>query len=297
MTPEESIGPQGPKGDTGAAGPAGPVGPVGPKGDSGAQGNAGAPGAPGAPGTGATVVSLASGDPNCANGGASVTDGNGKTAYACSGGTGAQGPKGDTGAAGAPGTGATVATEPPGTNCANGGASITDGSGNTAYACNGAPGTAVSSAGLDSMIGTPCDTGTDGAGTLNVTYTQQADGTDTVDIVCQQSNPLYALTVGISSSYITVCSGTPPFETCLNYYGSALVTSQPAGINCSGTDVSCASPYHKGTVVVLTAKLGTASNFGGWFGCDSTGGDATSGFTCTVTVKAVQGVTLDVSPS
>jgi hypothetical protein len=33
-----------------------------------------------------------------------------------------------------------VATEPAGTNCADGGAKITDGSGNTAYACTGAAG-------------------------------------------------------------------------------------------------------------------------------------------------------------
>jgi hypothetical protein len=81
-------GPAGPKGDTGAQGPAGPAGPAGPKGDAGATG------APGAPGTGATVASLASGDPNCATGGASVTDGNGTTAYACNGAQGPQGPAG-----------------------------------------------------------------------------------------------------------------------------------------------------------------------------------------------------------
>ena len=81
-------GPAGPKGDTGTQGPAGPAGPAGPKGDTGAAGAAGAPG------TGATVASLASGDPNCANGGASVTDGNGSTAYVCNGAPGPQGPPG-----------------------------------------------------------------------------------------------------------------------------------------------------------------------------------------------------------
>jgi transposase-like protein len=38
-------------------------------------------GATGAPGTGATVTSLPSGNANCPNGGASVTDGSGNTAY------------------------------------------------------------------------------------------------------------------------------------------------------------------------------------------------------------------------
>jgi hypothetical protein len=51
----------------------------------------------GAPGTGATVASLASGNSNCPNGGASVTDGNGSTAYACTGATGPAGPAGTTG--------------------------------------------------------------------------------------------------------------------------------------------------------------------------------------------------------
>jgi hypothetical protein len=46
------------------------------------------------------VASLASGDPNCANGGASVTDGNGNTAYACNGATGRQGPPGPAGSGG-----------------------------------------------------------------------------------------------------------------------------------------------------------------------------------------------------
>jgi hypothetical protein len=48
-----------------------------------------------------------------------------------------QGPQGPQGPQGAPGTGATVSSESPGSNCANGGAKITDGGGNTAYACTG----------------------------------------------------------------------------------------------------------------------------------------------------------------
>jgi hypothetical protein len=63
----------GPQGQGGAQGPQGPAGPQGPQGNTGA------------PGTGATVAALASGDPHCANGGASVTDGNANTAYACNG--------------------------------------------------------------------------------------------------------------------------------------------------------------------------------------------------------------------
>jgi len=64
---------------------------VGTPGATGPKGPTGDPGPAGANGTGATVASLAAGDPNCANGGASITDGNGNTAYAC---TGAIGPVG-----------------------------------------------------------------------------------------------------------------------------------------------------------------------------------------------------------
>jgi len=45
-------------------------------------------GPPGVPGTGATVTSLASGNTNCPNGGAQITDGSGDTAYACNGANG-----------------------------------------------------------------------------------------------------------------------------------------------------------------------------------------------------------------
>ena len=139
-------GPAGPTGATGPAGPAGAVGATGPQGPPGLKGDTGATGAPGAPGTGATVAAEPP-DANCANGGASVTDGTGTTVYACNGATGPKGDTGPVGAQGAPGspgasgTGATVASLASGDpNCATGGASVTDGNGNTAYACNGATG-------------------------------------------------------------------------------------------------------------------------------------------------------------
>jgi hypothetical protein len=81
------------------------------EGPAGPAGAAGAAGAAGTPGAGATVAQLASGNPNCASGGASITDGNGNTAYACTGATGAAGPPG------APGT---VALHPNATVSNNG---------------------------------------------------------------------------------------------------------------------------------------------------------------------------------
>jgi hypothetical protein len=135
-----ATGPAGPQGVPGPQGPAGPVGAAGPAGPAGADGNTvlngtGAPavtvghdgdfyidtagdvlygpksggtwpangvslvGSPGSPGTGATVAPLVPGDANCPNGGASVKDGGGNTAYACNGATGPAGPAGPPGSA------------------------------------------------------------------------------------------------------------------------------------------------------------------------------------------------------
>jgi hypothetical protein len=84
-------------------GPQGPAGPAGATGPAGPKGDAGPVGAPGP--------------------------------------TGPAGPAGPVGNTGPPGTGATVATLASGdTNCSAGGAQITDGSGDVAYACNGSQG-------------------------------------------------------------------------------------------------------------------------------------------------------------
>lgn len=69
----------------------GPAGPQGPQGLPGAPGQNGAPGANGKDGVSPTVTQLAAGDPNCAAGGASITDAAGHTAYACNGSNGKDG--------------------------------------------------------------------------------------------------------------------------------------------------------------------------------------------------------------
>lgn len=56
-------------------------------------------GHPGPAGSGAVVQSLSPGDTSCADGGASITDGDGNTAYACDGARGAVGPQGPAGPA------------------------------------------------------------------------------------------------------------------------------------------------------------------------------------------------------
>jgi len=189
--PAGAAGPAGPTGATGPQGPAGPPGAQGPKGDKGD------PGAPGAPGTGATVASLASGDPNCANGGASVTDGNANTAYACNGATGA---KGDPGSPGAPGTGATVTPLSSGDpNCANGGASITDGSGKTAYACTGATGPQGPPGSTD-LNGATCTFPSGATGHIHVS----TDANGVVTLICRSTTCVHQTGLFVFAGPISV---------------------------------------------------------------------------------------------
>lgn len=105
--PTGSTGPQGPQGAKGPQGDTGPAGPQGPTGAPGAAGSQGPAGPAGSPGTGATVAAEPPGT-NCPNGGASVTDGNGSTAYACTGEAGATGPQGPPGNAAAMDSGTVI---------------------------------------------------------------------------------------------------------------------------------------------------------------------------------------------
>jgi hypothetical protein len=246
--PAGAIGPAGPAGPVGNTGPAGPVGAPGP---TGPAGPAGPVGNTGPPGTGATVASLATGNTNCPNGGASVTDGNGNTAFACNGATGATGPPGPAGPAGTAG-------------------------------------------GLDSLVGTPCDTAdSTNAGTLKVTYTPQTNGTDAISIVCAQNNPVYAVNVTADAGTDVVeCTGGL-VDQCADNYGFGTVTSSPGTINCTTVatqdpgEGTCTDTFAGGTTVTLTAGNDSAAGdtFEGWTGCDSV-----SGSTCTLTMNAVKNV-------
>jgi hypothetical protein len=84
------------------------------------------------------VTSLSTGNSNCPNGGAQVTDGSGNTAYACTGTTGPTGTAGATGPAGPAGaTGPTGATGPAGPSGTSGidGGTITIGGSEGAVTC------------------------------------------------------------------------------------------------------------------------------------------------------------------
>lgn len=68
--------------------------------------------------------------------------------------------------------------------------------------------------------------------------------------------------------------------------GSGDVNSNPAGINCSSSDLSCQPAlFANGSTVILTATP-SLSGFGGWSGCDSVNGTA-----CTVNINAPRTVT------
>lgn len=68
--------------------------------------------------------------------------------------------------------------------------------------------------------------------------------------------------------------------------GSGDVNSDPVGINCSSSDLSCQPAlFPNGSTVILTATP-SLSGFGGWNGCDSVNGTA-----CTVTMNTPRTVT------
>jgi hypothetical protein len=195
---------------------------------------------------------------------------------------GPQGPKGDTGATGPKGdTGATGATGPP-----------------------GPAGPAGAVGGLDALIGTPCDTASSNAsGYLNVTYsTNDQNGTDAVNIVCDQDNPnqQYALNVTLAfEAAPSYCDPDPWPSTGCTWTGGQVptgtVTSSDGQVNCVK---SCTVDYTGATVVKLTASPGTDSGGGtstwqGWQGCDSTSSPDSNGIdlVCTVTMSGVKNVT------
>jgi Collagen triple helix repeat (20 copies) len=237
---------------------------------------------------GSHVIVLQNANTNCPSGSTAVSWNQTGPAGA-PGATGATGPAGPAGPAGAAG-----ATGPAGPTGATGPA--------------GPQGPAGSAAGLDAMIGSPCDTNTNAAGNLSVTYTpNDENGTDAISIVCDQDNPnqQYAVNVTVYSPQSgQFCDPDPwPYtgETCTGGgTGRVTITSQDPQVNCTDDNAgACTGDYKGGTLVTLTATLdgdsdGNPSQFGGWAGCDSV---STSGLICTVTVNAVRNVTATVYPA
>jgi Collagen triple helix repeat (20 copies) len=271
-------------GTTGPAGPAGPQGLAGPQGPAGTNGNRILNG------TGAPPSGLGNDGDFYIDTAADVLYGPKSSGTWPTPGTSLAGPPG------APGTGATVAAEAAGANCVNGGVKVTDGNGNTAYACTGATGPqgpAGTPGGIDSMVGTPCDVNTPYAGTLNVTYAPQDNKTDSVTIACDLTNPDYALNVSIV---------TPTFNPQAPNPTAAGVSDSPAGrdggLDCFEQDGNllanrCTDIFAGGTTVTLTLHVneGVPASGQDWLGCDSY-----TTTTCTVTMNGVKNVSVLVNP-
>ena len=212
----------GPAGPAGATGATGPAGPAGPAGPIGNTGPAGAIGAPGP--------------------------------------TGPAGPQGPIGNTGPPGTGVTVAAASS-TNCANGGAAITDGSGDTAYACNGVTGPTGATGpagpkgdtgatgpagppGTSSLIGIPCTTSSGLPGTTTVV----TDSNDVISLRCAitAGPPVCTHSVGLNNLTYQDCadalgipgeaatySQTMASDAALTYLGAAV--GSISVVSCGGT--------------------------------------------------------------
>jgi hypothetical protein len=189
--------------------------------------------------------------------------------------TGAAGPAGPAGPAGSTGqTGAAGATGPAGPQ-----------------GPAGPTGPAGSAGSLDALNGMPCDTASStGSGVLSVTYgaPNTTNGTDSVSIVCDVSNP--------NQQWRLVVAANEPMSNDFNsgnleFTGNGLPTCEDG----------CAATYTAGTTVTVTAVLdydsaGNESVFGGWQGCDSTSGPDSNGYPteCTVTMSAARSITATV---
>jgi Bacterial Ig-like domain (group 2) len=73
-------------------------------------------------------------------------------------------------------------------------------------------------------------------------------------------------------------TGGPSISLTFAGAGSGLVTSSPAGINCTNASGTCVANFTSGSTVMLTAA--PDGTFGGWQGCTSVNG---TGLVCTVT--------------
>jgi hypothetical protein len=68
--------------------------------------------------------------------------------------------------------------------------------------------------------------------------------------------------------------------------GSGVVTSKPAGIDCSTSSNKCSATFKSGKMVTLTASASSGSTFAGWSGSGCSGTN-----NCTVTMNAAERVT------
>jgi Collagen triple helix repeat (20 copies) len=206
------------------SGPAGPAGVAGSRGPSGPAGAEGPPGPSGPAGP-----------------------------------TGPSGPAGSPGANGSPGTGAVVADTAPASACPNGGITVTDGSGDIGYVCdgsNGSPGPsgpsgpagpsgAAGSPGitsLDQLNGIPCDNGT---GTTQLSYGSGGAVTITCATATTSSSPTAS-----SSSTLTAT----PDNTEDTALAATIGTDACSAYTAQGVNVGSSEAWYRWTVSNTTGS-------------------------------------------
>lgn len=86
-----------------------------------------------------------------------------------------------------------------------------------------------------------------------------------------------AIVTGTMTASVVCFTSGPTLTILFAGAGSGSVISSPPGINCV---TSCSASFQSGTSVTLTAASSGSSSFGGWIGCDFTGG--TNGELCTL---------------
>ncbi len=135
--------------------------------------------------------------------------------------------------------------------------------------------------------------GTPEAGTLDVRYAPNPDGSESVSFVCEPTTPYYALHLVLVAQTTTVDCGPFGASTC-TVKGEVAITEAPGSFGCSTNgDTYVACPVHSypaGTTVVLTEHT-TSGTFGSWVGCDSS-----TATTCTVTLGADAYINVGVIP-
>lgn len=123
----------------------------------------------------------------------------------------------------------------------------------------------VTSGGLITVTGGPC-----GGTIISASVTTNSDSSGV--------SSTGALVTGNMTANVVCFTGSGPLVTVdFAGTGSGTISSQPAGLGCSGSSGStCSGSFPTGTTVTLTATP-SAGTFGGWAGCT-----IDSGTTCTI---------------
>ena len=147
------------------------------------------------------------------------------------------------------------------------------------------------------MIGSPCDVSdTANTGTLNIRYAPNADGTDLVSFVCEQSNPSYALTVTAYAPVTEECTGGL-VDQCEPFTGNEVLTSSDGKVSVRQRRDSDGGLQDR-RCCRRSPLPSSPTGMTAWRRALPDGPAVTwcprDGMTCTVTMNKVRGVTAEV---